>query len=115
GARLRALVAVLFREAHLRSDRQLVERLAEDAVAMKVDFATVARFEEPVAAVPEELRHDSERWLLAPSRVALLPRVLFEDALCVAERVVDRRVEVLLVVLHVLGNDELLPRHTEID
>lgn len=46
-ARLWALVACLLRKCHARADRKARKAVIEHAIAMKVDFAAIARFQKP--------------------------------------------------------------------
>lgn len=46
GRRLRPLLAFLFREPHVRSDIEAIERIVQHRVAVEVDALTVRRLEE---------------------------------------------------------------------
>ena len=65
GARLRAFDALFLDEADLRADGQAIESPAENGVAVKIDLATLRRFNESAIFPGEEFRHPaglSARW-----------------------------------------------------
>ena len=56
-ASLRAFLPYLFYEADLGVDRQTIEGIVENAVAMEIDLAAVGGLDEPIIVTGQELRH----------------------------------------------------------
>jgi len=56
-AGLRAVLAGLFDEVDVASDPEILESPAQHAVAVKIDFRAIRRFEEPVARLREQFGH----------------------------------------------------------
>src|SRR5689334_11651879 len=89
GGRLRALLARFLREADARADGQM-RWIAEDAVAMEIDLAPVARLDEARFAGGIDPR-DRPDWLsLVVLHIALQPAdLVLQFAACALERIVE--------------------------
>jgi hypothetical protein len=57
GAGLRAVLTGLFDEVDVASDPKMLESPLQHAVAVKIDFPAIRRFEEPVARLREQFGH----------------------------------------------------------
>ena len=84
GARLRAFDALLLDKADLGADGQAIESSAENGVAVKIDLATLRRFNESTIFPGEEFRHSAAALrqvvldLVVPDLAARIARYVFD-------------------------------------
>src|SRR5271163_259456 len=89
-ARLRSFLAGFLGECHAGAGTQAGKAAVEHAVAMKIDFAAVAGFQETELAGRIEPRHRSDRRAIVLLHQALQPaNVILQPPLCALEGVVD--------------------------
>jgi hypothetical protein len=119
GARLRALLSHLFYEVDLGADRQTIEGIVENAVAMEIDLAAVGGLDEPIVVASHEFRHTAMvlRFMQLHLTAHLADRVL-DLALSRAEGILDRDRDVLVlrdVIVGTADNNVLVLRHRDSD
>src|SRR5208337_2692717 len=112
-ARLRTFVTFLLGKAHNSSERQIIEMLTEDTVAMEIDLAVIGRLEEAVPLFRENasntaLRRQFMRLYVAPELAKMILDPTPRGIECISDR--DRQIIGLLPV-----DRDLSPGHAEID
>jgi hypothetical protein len=113
-----ALAADLFDEPHASADREAIERVVKDAVAVEVELLALVGHDKPIPFVREQLGDAAVPCLLVRLHVASLPvHEVLKSTSGVVERRVDRRVQVLVVTIprgHV-SDDDLSAGVTNVD
>src|ERR1019366_4879846 len=118
-ASLRAFLPYLFYEADLGVDRQTIEGIVENAVAMEIDLAAVGGLDEAIIVTGHKFRHAA--MVLRFMRLDLTPHLadgVLDLALSRGECILDRDRDVLVLrrVAVSLGDNDILGlRHGDAD
>jgi hypothetical protein len=112
-ARLRTLLSHLLDEPDFGTDRQTVEGVIENTIAVEKDLAAIGGFNEPVILSGEEFRHTAMIFLFMWfDLTAHFPNGILNLTLRRAEGILDRNRDVLMLwgVAVSFGHDDVLVR-----